>query len=62
MAGPRPIFTNARILEVWRDAFREICRWGGLYDLMLHPQVSGRPSRIARLRESIARIRAFPDV
>ncbi len=62
MAGPRPIFTNAHILEVWKDEFREIYRWGGLYDLVLHPQVSGRPSRIALLRELIAWIRTFPDV
>ncbi len=60
--NPRPIFTNEHILRVFQDEFREIYRWGGLYDLVMHPQVIGRPSRIALLREMIAFIRTFPNV
>jgi peptidoglycan/xylan/chitin deacetylase (PgdA/CDA1 family) len=60
--SPRPIFTNSHIKEVWQDEFREIYRWGGLFDLLMHPQVSGRPSRIALLREMIAWIQTFPGV
>jgi peptidoglycan/xylan/chitin deacetylase (PgdA/CDA1 family) len=60
--NPRPIFTNDHMLTVFQDEFREIYRWGGLYDLVMHPQVIGRPSRIALLREMIAFIRTFPDV
>jgi peptidoglycan/xylan/chitin deacetylase (PgdA/CDA1 family) len=59
---PRPIFTNSHILSVFQDEFREIYRWGGLYNLVMHPQVSGRPARIAMLREMIAFIKTFPDV
>lgn len=59
---PRPIFTNSHIKEVFQDEFREIYRWGGLYNLVMHPQVSGRPSRIALLREMIAFIKTFPNV
>jgi peptidoglycan-N-acetylglucosamine deacetylase len=59
---PRPIFTNSHIREVWQDEFREIHRWGGLYNLVMHPQFSGRPSRIALLREMIAFIRGFGGV
>jgi peptidoglycan-N-acetylglucosamine deacetylase len=62
IASPRPIFTNSHITEIWKAEFQEIYRWGGLYDLVLHPQVSGRPSRIALLRELIAWIRTFPNV
>ena len=62
IASPRPIFTNSHILDVWKTEFREIYRWGGLFDLVLHPQISGRPSRIAMIREMIAYIRQFPDV
>lgn len=62
IASPRPIFTNSHITEIWKAEFQEIYRWGGLYDLVLHPQVSGRPSRIALLRELIAWMRTFPDV
>lgn len=60
--NPRPIFTNSHIAEVWRDEFREIYRWGGLFDLVMHPQVIGRPSRIALLREMIAWMQGFPGV
>jgi peptidoglycan/xylan/chitin deacetylase (PgdA/CDA1 family) len=62
IASPRPIFTNSHILDIWKTEFREIYRWGGLFDLVLHPQISGRPSRIAMIREMIAYIRQFPDV
>lgn len=60
--SPRPIFTNRHILDVFQDEFREIYRWGGLFNLVMHPQVTGRPSRIALLREMIAFIRTFPKV
>lgn len=60
--NPRPIFTNEHILSVFKDEFREIYRWGGLYDIIFHPQVIGRPSRIALLRELIAYIQSFPNV
>jgi len=59
---PRPIFTNSHIKEVFQDEFREIYRWGGLYNLVMHPQVSGRPSRIALLRDMIAFLKSFPNV
>ena len=62
IASPRPIFTNSHILEVWKEEFREIYRWGGLFDLVMHPQITGCPSRIALLREMIAFMRSFPDV
>ncbi len=60
--SPRPIFPNSHLREIFQDEFREIHRWGGLYNLVMHPQVSGRPSRIALLREMIAFIQGFPDV
>lgn len=60
--SPRPIFTNEHMLGVYKEEFREIYRWGGLYDIIFHPQIGGRPSRVALIRELIAFIRTFPDV
>ncbi len=60
--SPRPIFPNSHMLGIFKEEFREIYRWGGLFDIIFHPQVGGRPSRIALLRELIAFIRTFPDV
>lgn len=62
IASPRPIFSNEQILRVWQDEFREIYRWGGLFNLTMHPQVIGRPSRIALLREFTAWMRTHPGV
>lgn len=59
---PRTIVSSEQILEVWKEEFREIYRWGGLFNLTMHPQVIGRPSRIAMLREFIAWIARFPNV
>lgn len=60
--NPRPIMTNSHILEIWLDEFREIYAWGGLVNVVMHPQVSGRPSRIAMLRRFINEVRRFPGV
>jgi peptidoglycan/xylan/chitin deacetylase (PgdA/CDA1 family) len=60
--GPRPIFPNSHLKEIFQAEFQEIHRWGGTYNLVMHPQVSGRPSRIALLREMIAWMREFPGV
>jgi peptidoglycan/xylan/chitin deacetylase (PgdA/CDA1 family) len=62
IANPRTIVSNEQILRIWQDEFREIHRWGGLFNLTMHPQVIGRPSRIALLSELIGWIRAFPGV
>ncbi|NKC30757.1 polysaccharide deacetylase family protein [Falsiroseomonas selenitidurans] len=59
---PRPIMTNSHIREVWQEEFKEIHRWGGFYHLVMHPQLSGRPSRIALLREMIQFIQGFDGV
>jgi len=60
--SPRTIVSNEQILAVWQDEFSEIYRWGGLFSLTMHPQVMGRPSRIALLRAFIAWMRSFPGV
>jgi peptidoglycan/xylan/chitin deacetylase (PgdA/CDA1 family) len=60
--NPRPIMTNEHILSVWKQEFMEIYRWGGLVNVLTHPQIIGRPSRLAMLREFIAFMRRYPDV
>ena len=62
IASPRPIFTNEHILSIWKAEFREIYRWGGMFNLLMHPQIIGRPGRVAMLREFIGWIRTFPGV
>ena len=59
---PRPIFTTEHVLSIWQDEFRMIREWGGVYVLVMHPQVTGRPMRLAILRDFIAFTRQFSDV
>ena len=54
--------TNSHVLEIWQDEFQEIYKSGGLFNLVCHPQVIGRPSRLALLREFINFTMKFPNV
>lgn len=60
--NPRPIMTNEHILSIWKQEFMEIYRWGGLVNVLTHPQIIGRPSRLAMLREFIAFMNRYPGV
>lgn len=62
IASPRAIMTNEHILSIWKAEFRELYRWGGFMNVLMHPQVTGRPARIAMLREFIQYVRSFPNV
>jgi len=62
LKNPRPIMTNSHVLEIWRDEFQQIYQDGGLFNLVCHPQVTGRPSRLALLREFIEFTLKFPKV
>ena len=62
LKNPRPIMTNSHVLEIWREEFEEIYRVGGLLNLVCHPQVIGRPSRLKLLRQFIDFTMKFPKV
>lgn len=59
---PRTIVDSDSILRIWREEFHEIYRWGGLFDLVMHPQFIGRPNRLAMLRRFLDFLRGYPDV
>lgn len=59
---PRSLMTNDHILTIWQDEFAELYRWGAYFNLVMHPQVIGRPSRLALLRRFIHWTRQFPGV
>jgi peptidoglycan-N-acetylglucosamine deacetylase len=58
----RPIQPASHVLEIWKEEFAGIYSRGGLYDLCMHPQLIGRPSRIAMLGELIRYMQGFPGV
>ena len=59
---PRSIFTNDHIFQIWRDEFDAIHEMGGLLNLVMHPQFTGRPSRLRLLHRMIEHISSKPDV
>ena len=59
---PRPIFPSSHILEVWKEEFEALYEWGALCDIVLHPQISGRPARLKLLRRFIEYMQSYPGV
>ena len=62
LRAPRPLFTREHVLSIWQDEFQEIYEMGGVFVLVMHPQVTGRPMRLRILREFIAFTRRFPNL
>lgn len=58
----RQIATNDHVLSIWKAEFEQAYLSGGYFDLIMHPQVTGRPSRIRMLREFIAYSRRHDNV
>jgi peptidoglycan/xylan/chitin deacetylase (PgdA/CDA1 family) len=62
-SGPsRPIQPAEVAYQAWTEEFRGIYRYGGLFNLTMHPQLIGRPGRLLMLQRLIDYIRGFPDV
>lgn len=58
----RQIFPPSAVLSVWRDEFHGIHEVGGLTMLILHPQYTGRPSRVRMLQELVDEMRDVDGV
>ena len=58
----RPIQPASNVLEIWREEFAGIHARGGLFNLVMHPQLIGRPSRISMLGALIDYMRTLPGV
>lgn len=59
---PRPIFTSQHIYDLWVEEFDAIYDWGATYHLLLHPQIIGRPGRLAMLRRLLEYIQGHSGV
>lgn len=53
----RPIMPNALVLANWQEEFDGIALRQGLFNLTMHPQLIGRPSRLAMLERLVEYIR-----
>jgi hypothetical protein len=58
----KPIHKAADVYDVWTEEFHGIYQYGGLFNLTMHPQIIGRPSRVQMLGRLIDYINGFPNV
>lgn len=52
----------ADVLEIYKEEFRAVHAAGGLFVLVMHPQLSGRPSRVLMLKEFMDYVKCFEGV
>ncbi len=60
--GSRPIQPAQHAFQAWVEEFQGIYRFGGLFNLTMHPQLIGRPGRILMLERLIEHILSHPRV
>ena len=58
----KKISTTAEVEAIWQEEFEGIRRLGGSFVLTMHPQIIGRPSRLALLDRFAAWVTAHDDV
>jgi peptidoglycan-N-acetylglucosamine deacetylase len=58
----RQIFPPQAVLSAWRDEFNALHRLGGIFNLCMHPQLIGRPSRIDMLQRLVDEMRRASGV
>jgi len=58
----RPIASTTLVLGQWQEEFLGALEFGGLFNLTMHPQLTGHPSRLRMLRRLIQVIREHDDV
>lgn len=60
--GLRPHLSPYDVERIWRDEFEAAYQTSGMFELTLHPHISGHRSRLAMIERLIAHIRSFDDV
>ena len=58
----KKISTNAEVRSIWEEEFLGIRQLGGCCVFTLHPQIIGRPGRLALLDEFIGFVQRHDDV
>ncbi|HXJ81873.1 MAG TPA: polysaccharide deacetylase [Candidatus Methylomirabilis sp.] len=61
-SGQRAMQPPGPVLQAWLTEFEEITATGGITNFTFHPQLIGRPSRLACLRELVEHVRHTPKV
>lgn len=62
VSARKTILSCRQVLELYKEELDGIRAYGGLFTLTMHPQASGRPSRVLMLQQFIEYVRSFKDV
>lgn len=62
MREAKVLFPKETVLSIWQDSLRELHARGGAATVVMHPQITGRPLRLATLREFIRFAKTLPGV
>ena len=57
----RTMLDNRAVLSIWQEEFAALYERGGLYMLICHPQLIGRPGRLEMLGELLGYLMERPD-
>jgi peptidoglycan/xylan/chitin deacetylase (PgdA/CDA1 family) len=57
-----PILRPSAVCDAWAEELDAIVEVGGLFDLTMHPFISGRPARVAALEALIERAQSMDGV
>ncbi|MDW7982599.1 MAG: polysaccharide deacetylase [Thermomicrobium sp.] len=60
--GSRPIQPAQQAFQAWAEEFQGIYRFGGLFNLTLHPEFIGRPGRLLMLERLLEHLLSYPRV
>jgi len=62
ISARKTILSCKQVLELYKEELEGIRAYGGLLTLTMHPQASGRPSRVLMIREFIQHVMSLKDV
>ncbi len=62
VSARKTILSCRQVYELYQEELEGIHAYGGLFTLTMHPQASGRPSRVMMLREFLKYVRSRKDI
>jgi peptidoglycan-N-acetylglucosamine deacetylase len=61
ISARKTMLSCRQVFDLYKEEFDGIRAYGGLFVLTMHPQASGRPSRVLMMKEFIEYVKSFPD-
>jgi peptidoglycan/xylan/chitin deacetylase (PgdA/CDA1 family) len=62
ISARKTILSCRQVLELYKEELDGIHAYGGLFTLTMHPQASGRPSRVLMLRSFMEYVKSHKDI